>query len=228
MTIVAILERATLYFVGAVDVENSQDVVQHVRFDPKKHTQTEVLDTLDFQIEALGRIVLPSGDKVTVGFEYQYVESDQGESVSKLFVTDIMKLIIIDIEIQTCFPLMNTTGPRSIVLNRCIQGINNAKAYYYQGLPNFLKQKYVQWRVGMEVCTMPIGKMYQLQSQLVIPNPLKILDEIPASHEDTAQTRTVRQRRKSFQEVPWMGSLMPKKPLCQRTQYSQRCSRSTP
>ena len=97
--IVAILERATLYFVSVVDVRNSQGVIQHVRFDPKKHTKQEVLDTLDFQIEALGSIVLPSSEKVTVGFEYQYLESDEGESVSKLFVTDVIKVVITDLEI---------------------------------------------------------------------------------------------------------------------------------
>ena len=156
MIIVAILERATLYFVGVVDVKNSQGVIQHIRFDPKKHTEQEVLDTLDFQIEALGSIVLPSSEKVTVRFEYQYQESDEGESVSKLFVTDIIKVVITDIEIQTCFTLINTMGARAIVLKRCIQGIKNAKVYYYQRLPNFLDQNYIQLRVHMEVCTLPL------------------------------------------------------------------------
>ena len=68
--IVAILETATLYFVGVVNVKNSQGDIQRIRFDPKKHTEQEVLDTLDFQIEALASIVLPSHEKATVGFEY--------------------------------------------------------------------------------------------------------------------------------------------------------------
>ena len=117
MIIIAVLETATLYFVSVVNVENSQCDIQHIRFDPKKHTEQEVLDTLDFQIEALASIVLPSHEKVTVGFEYQYQESDQGESVNKLFVTDIIKLVITDTEIRTCFPLINTMGPRAIVLS---------------------------------------------------------------------------------------------------------------
>ena len=39
--IVAILERATLYFVSVVDVKNRQGDIQHVRFDPKKHTESK-------------------------------------------------------------------------------------------------------------------------------------------------------------------------------------------
>ena len=125
--IIAILERATLYFVGVVDIQNIQGGNIHIRFDPKKNKEQEVLDTLDFQIEALVSIVLPSCEKVTVGFEYQYKESYEGESVLNLFITEIVKLVITDKEIRTCFPLINTTGARATILNRCIQGLENVK-----------------------------------------------------------------------------------------------------
>ena len=209
--IIAISERATLYFVSVVDMKNSRGNILHIRFDPTKHTQQEVLDTPDFQIEALASIVLPRHEKVTVGFEYQYRESNQGKLVSKLLVTEIIKVVITDEEIQTCFPLMNTTGPRAIVLKVCT-GDKECQSILHSGLPSFLNQNYIQPRLGMEVCSLPLGEMYQLQSQLSIQNPLKILDEILASHEDTARTRTGRQRRASLQEVPWMGSSIPKKP----------------
>ena len=76
MIIVAILERATLYFVGVVDVKNSRGDILHITFNPTKHTEQEVLGALNFQTEALASIVLPSCEKVTVGFEYQYRESN--------------------------------------------------------------------------------------------------------------------------------------------------------
>ena len=72
MIIITILERATLYFVGVVNVKKSMGDILHVGFDPTEHTQQEVLDTLDFQIEALASIVLPSCEKVAVGFEYHH------------------------------------------------------------------------------------------------------------------------------------------------------------
>ena len=193
--IVAILERATLYFVCVVDVKNSRGDILHIRFDSTKHTQQEVLDTLDFQIEALASIVLPSHEKVTVGLEYQYQESNQEKFVSKLFVTEIIKVVITDKEIQTCFPLMNTTGPRAIVLKRCVQGIKSASVLHL-GATLLPEPKLCTAEIGhgsvQPAMHLPLGKMYQLQSQLSIQNPLKILDEITASHKDTAQTRTGR------------------------------------